>query len=229
MQQTEITPNLIQLTRMRSVNAYLVREDDGLTLVDTTFSGAAKDLAAAADAAGTPIRRIALTHAHTDHIGSLDALKEQLGGDVEVLIPGIDVRVLRGERTYEGKKVKGGWPKVRTDPDVELSGGERVGSLEVVPTPGHTPGHVSFLDVRDRALIAGDAMATIGGLNVPSHPGWPLPLVYFATWDRTKAVESARALRALDPTVVVVGHGPALRDPGPALDREIVRASESVG
>jgi glyoxylase-like metal-dependent hydrolase (beta-lactamase superfamily II) len=41
-----------------------------------------------------------------------------------------------------------------------LTGGDRVGSLEVVPSPGHSPGHVSFLDARDRTLIAGDTYAS---------------------------------------------------------------------
>ena len=43
MKTSTITPNLTQLTRLRFVNAYLVREDDGFTLVDTTTGGAADD------------------------------------------------------------------------------------------------------------------------------------------------------------------------------------------
>ena len=46
-----------------------------------------------------------------------------------------------------------------------------------------------------------------------------------ATWDKSKDLESARALRALDPAVLVVGHGPAIRPPGAAMDRAIARAS----
>src|SRR3954453_10621600 len=102
MNATAVTPNLIQLTRLRFVNAYLVREDDGLTLVDTTTSGAADALLAAARAAGGPIRRIALTHGHGDHLGSLDALVERLG-DVEVLMPELDASIHAGERVVEGK------------------------------------------------------------------------------------------------------------------------------
>src|SRR5262249_8714566 len=74
MKTTELSPTLIQLTRFRFVNAYLVREDDGFTLVDTTLGGAADGLLAAAAQAGGTIRRIALTHGHGDHVGSLDAL-----------------------------------------------------------------------------------------------------------------------------------------------------------
>ena len=52
MRTITVTPTLIQLTRLRFVNAYLVREDDGFTLVDTTLKGAADDLIAAAHTAG---------------------------------------------------------------------------------------------------------------------------------------------------------------------------------
>ena len=82
MNSRTLNQNLIQLTRYRFVNAYLVREDDGFTLVDTTLGGGADDLIAAAQAAGGQIRRIALTHGHGDHVGSVDALKQKLGPDV---------------------------------------------------------------------------------------------------------------------------------------------------
>ena len=52
MNSTRLTPDLLQLTRLRFVNAYLVREDDGFTLLDTTLGGAADGLIAAARAAG---------------------------------------------------------------------------------------------------------------------------------------------------------------------------------
>jgi glyoxylase-like metal-dependent hydrolase (beta-lactamase superfamily II) len=223
MKTTAVTADLTQLTRLRFVNAYLVREDDGFTLVDTTTSGAADDLIAAAERAGAPIRRVALTHGHGDHIGSLDALKERLGA-VEVLIPEIDARILAGEHVVDGK-VPGGWPKaLATTPDVRLAAGDRVGSLQVVAAPGHTPGHVAFLDTRDGTLIAGDAFTTYGSVAVPSHFYLRFPLAAMATWDKAQAVESAAALRALDPTLLVAGHGPAVPNPAPAMDRALARA-----
>jgi glyoxylase-like metal-dependent hydrolase (beta-lactamase superfamily II) len=223
MKTTPVTENLIQLTRLRFVNAFLVREHDGFTLVDTTTGGAADALIAAAEQAGGAIRRIALTHGHGDHVGSLDTLKERLGDAVEVLMPDLDARIHAGDHVVEGK-VPGGWPTLRTVPDVRLAGGDRVGSLEVVATPGHTPGHVAFLDTRDGALIAGDTFTAYGRLAVPSRLDPRFPFATMATWDRAKTVESARALRALDPAVLVVGHGPAPRDPGAAMDGAIARA-----
>jgi glyoxylase-like metal-dependent hydrolase (beta-lactamase superfamily II) len=226
MRSTAVTDNLIQLTRLRFVNAYLVREPDGFTLVDSTLPGAAGQLIAAARAAGAPIRRIAVTHGHTDHVGSLDKLKEQLGAEVEVLIPELDARILAGEQVVEGK-VPGGWPKLTTAPDVRLAAGDRVGSLEVVASPGHSPGHVAFLDTRDRSLIAGDVFTTIGGAAVSSHFYLRFPLAAMATFDRAQDLESARALRGLDPSLLVVGHGQAVRQPAGAMDAAIARAQRA--
>ena len=227
MKTTAITENLTQLNRWRFVNAFLVREEDGFTLVDTTLGGGAEALIAAAEEAGGAIRRIALTHGHGDHVGSLDALKQRLGSSVEVLMPGLDARIHAGEKVVEGK-VRGSWPKLETVPDVRLSGGDRIGSLEVVASPGHSPGHVAFLDTRDRTLVAGDVFTAYGHLAVTSHFYLRFPFAAMATWDRAKDVESAQKLRTLDPPLMVVGHGPALRNPRAAMDRAIARASRSL-
>ncbi|HUB03889.1 MAG TPA: MBL fold metallo-hydrolase [Solirubrobacteraceae bacterium] len=221
MSTTRVTDNLIQVTRWRFVNAFLVREDDGLTLVDTTIGGGADELIAAARGAGGDIRRVALTHGHGDHVGSLDALRQKLGNTVEVLMPELDARILAGT----DKKTRGTWPKITTVPDVRLTGGERIGSLEVIPTPGHTPGHVSFLDTRDRTVIVGDTLTSIGGLAVSSHLYWRMPLAAMATWDKGKDLESAKAIRALDPATLVFGHGGPVRAPAAELDQAIARAS----
>jgi glyoxylase-like metal-dependent hydrolase (beta-lactamase superfamily II) len=219
-----LNQNLIQLTRYRFVNAYLVREDDGFTLVDTTLGGGADDLIGAAQAAGGQIRRIALTHGHGDHVGSVEGLKQKLGPDVQVLLGELDARILAGENVVEGK-LPGSWPKVQWAPDVRLAPGDRVGSLEVIASPGHSPGHVAFLDTRDRTLIAGDVFTSYGQVAVTNSFYWRFPFATMATWDKSKDVESARALRALDPALLVVGHGPVTAAPGDAMDKAIARAS----
>jgi glyoxylase-like metal-dependent hydrolase (beta-lactamase superfamily II) len=222
MKTRSLTPNLIQLTRFRFVNAFLVREDDGFTLVDTMLGGAAGALIDAATQAGAPIVRIALTHGHGDHAGSLDALHAKLPG-AQVLIPELDARILAGEKVVEGK-LPGSWKPLSTAPDVRLQAGDRVGSLEVVATPGHSPGHVAFLDTRDRAVIGGDTFTSYGGLEVSDHFAFPFPFAAMATWDKAKDREAARTLRALAPSLLAVGHGPALRDPGAAMDKAIAQA-----
>jgi glyoxylase-like metal-dependent hydrolase (beta-lactamase superfamily II) len=226
MKTTQVTDNITQLTRMRFVNAFLVREDDGFTLVDTTTKGGGEQLIAAARAAGGEIRRVAMTHGHGDHIGSADELKGILGDGVEVMVPELDARIHAGEKVVDGK-LTGSWPKVKTTPDVRLSAGDRVGSLEVIASPGHSPGHVSFMDTRDRTLIAGDVYTTMGGVAVSSHFFLRFPLAYWATWDRSKDLESAKALRAAEPNTLVVGHGSPIREPAAAMDEAIAGAERA--
>src|SRR3954464_14783034 len=154
------TPNLVRLTRLGAVNAFLVVEDDGLTLVDTLLPRSQDAILAAARDLGLPIARIALTHAHGDHIGSVDALAAALP-NATVAISARDARFLAGDKSLDPdepqSKLRGGYPTLATTPGLLLNAGDRVSSLEVVAAPGHTPGHVAFLDTRDRTLIAGDA------------------------------------------------------------------------
>lgn len=227
MKTAVISENLIQLTRRNLVlpNAYLVREADGFTLIDTTTRGAADKLITAASRAGGPIRRIALTHGHGDHAGSLDALKARLGDQVEVLIPDLDARIHAGEEVVDGK-LPGSWPKVATRPDVALQDGDRVGSLRVVACPGHTPGHVAFLDIRDQSLIAGDVFTSIGSVQVTNHFYLRFPFAQMATWNKALDLESARALTGLAPTLLVLGHGPAVPDPVSAMQEAVQQGAE---
>jgi glyoxylase-like metal-dependent hydrolase (beta-lactamase superfamily II) len=215
-----------RISRLGMVNAYLVDEDDGLTLIDTMIPRSATAILKAA--AGRPITRIVLTHAHADHIGSLDDLAEKLPG-VEVLISGRDARLLAGDKTLdpgeERGKLRGGYSGTKTRPTRTVEAGERIGSLEVVASPGHTPGHISLLDTRDRTLYAGDAYSTLGGVATTAKVNWRFPLAAKATWDYPTALESARALRALDPTRLATGHGKVVESPGAAMDAAIARGA----
>jgi glyoxylase-like metal-dependent hydrolase (beta-lactamase superfamily II) len=141
-------------------------------------------------------------------------------------MPEIDARIHAGEAVVEGK-VPGSWPRLRTTPDVRLAAGDRVGSLEVVASPGHTPGHVAYIDRRDGSLIAGDVYTSYGRVAVSNHLYPRFPLAAMATWDKVQDLESARALRALDPAVLVVGHGPSQLGPLPAMDAAIARAASA--
>jgi glyoxylase-like metal-dependent hydrolase (beta-lactamase superfamily II) len=153
----------------------------------------------------------------------VDELRGRLGADVPVLMPEIDARIHAGEKVVEGK-LTGSWPKLQTTPDVRLQPGDRVGSLEVIPSPGHSPGHVAFLDSRDRTLIAGDVFTTFGSVQVSNHFYLRFPLAAMATYDKARDLQSARELRALDPSLLVVGHGPAVTRPGEAMERAISQA-----
>jgi len=209
------------------MNCYLLQEDDGITLVDSTTSSPAEEIASILQEVGKDLRRVTLTHAHGDHAGGVAGVRQRFPG-VEVSIGERDSRILAGDKTLletEPKtEVRGYFVKVDWKPDRLLKPGDRVGSLEVVASPGHTPGHVAFLDVRDRSLIAGDAFQTRGGIAVSGvlRPLFPFPAM--ATWNKQTALESATRLQGLQPSLLAVGHGNAIRDPAPAIERAIEAA-----
>lgn len=221
---------LIQLTRLGMFNCFLVREDDGFTLIDTNLPGSAKGILKAAQQFDTPIVRIALTHAHQDHVASLDALRQELP-DVEVAITGREARFLAGERTLDSNepqaKLRGSYQTCQTKPTRLLEPGDRVGSLEVIAAPGHTPGHAAFLDTRDNTLIAGDAFQTQAGVAVAGLLKLLFPFPAFATWHKPTALKSARILRAINPNRLAVGHGRVLENPTAAMDQAIQSAEKS--
>lgn len=224
MKVTASGKNLFQLTQLGAINCYLVREDDGFTLIDSVMSGQAPAIMQEAGKLGLPIVRILLTHAHTDHVGSLDALHEALP-DAQVGISERDARFLTGDKSLDPSEpqvpLHGGYPVCTTKPTLLLHEGDRVGSLEVIATPGHTPGHVAYLDIRDRTVIAGDAFQTLGGVAVSGtfKPLFPLPAM--SSWHKGLALESARKLLALQPSVLAVGHGRMLSQPQAAMERAI--------
>jgi glyoxylase-like metal-dependent hydrolase (beta-lactamase superfamily II) len=224
MKVTKAAEHLYRLSYIGFVNCYLVQEDDGFTLVDAAVKGQGPAILRAARDLGIPVRRIALTHAHIDHVGAVDELHQALP-EAQIAISARDARFLTGDMSLDpgepATKLRGGFPRVAAVPGVLLHEGDHVGSLEVIASPGHTPGHVAFLDTRDGALIAGDAFQTKGGVAVSGTivPLFPLPAL--ATWSKPLALASARALLARQPSVLTVGHGPALRDPQAAMQRAI--------
>jgi glyoxylase-like metal-dependent hydrolase (beta-lactamase superfamily II) len=219
--------NVNRVVRLGLVNAYLVREDDGLTLIDTMLPGSAKRITGAAGACRAPIVRIVLTHAHSDHVGSLDALKQELP-EAEVIISTRDARLLAKDMSLDPgepqNKLRGGYPGAETKPDRTVESGDRVGSLEVIATPGHTPGHVALLDARDGTIYCGDVFSTLGGVATSAKVKPVMPLALF-TWHRPTELESARALRALAPARLAPGHGKVIESPLDAMERAIASAS----
>jgi glyoxylase-like metal-dependent hydrolase (beta-lactamase superfamily II) len=217
-----------RISRYGFVNAFLVREDDGLTVIDTMLPRCAAHILAAAGALGEPIVRIALTHAHGDHIGSLDELAGRLP-DADVVISQRDARLLAKDMSLDPhepqSKLRGWYPGARTSPTRTLQPGDRVGSLQVIAAPGHTPGQVAFLDTRDQTLYCADAYSTLGGVETTAkvNPRFPLPTL--ATWDRPTALTTARALRGLDPARLAPGHGKVVGSPAAAMDAAIARAA----
>jgi glyoxylase-like metal-dependent hydrolase (beta-lactamase superfamily II) len=213
---------LIPIVHRRVFNCYLVVEDDGLTLVDTGPGGATAAVLDRIHELGRPLRRIVLTHAHADHVAGLDTLVAETVA--EVIVGRREARLLAGDFTLDKRETgaeprPGSYGRPVTRPTRLVDDGDRVGSLRVIATPGHTPGHISLLDHRDGTLIAGDALTTIGRVAISGQLIWRWPFPALSTWSKPLAVESARRLAAEAPQRLATGHGPVIDDASAALDR----------
>ena len=231
MKVTQHGHNLWKLTRFFVMNYYLVREDDGLTIIDNGLSGGAEGILKAAAAIGQPITRITLTHAHGDHVGSLDELRALLP-EAEVAFSARTAAFLQGDLSLLADEpqaqLRGSFVTRQTQPNRILQPGDYLGSLRVVAAPGHAPDQIAFLDGRDGTLIAGDAFQTQGGIAVSGIMRWRFPLPAMATWHLPTALETARTLRQLSPTRLAVGHGGVLEAPLNQMDQAIAEAAAKV-
>lgn len=154
-------------------NAYIVDGDSGVVLVDTGLPkrhGAILDALKAIGRQPERVTAIAITHAHVDHAGNAAILKAET--NAAVVASDIDAPALRGEEDYPLPpfldRVPFLKPLFRLLPSAEATEvdhpvGEGKSSalpadIQVVASPGHTPGHVSFLLERDGGiLLVGDA------------------------------------------------------------------------
>lgn len=198
----------IPLTPRNAINAYVV----GDVLVDAGVALNVGQLRRAV--AGHGVRAHALTHAHVDHAGSSKALAAELS--VPVWIGAGDAAdARRGRPTVAPGRLSaivdrgGRFPAVAIDR--ELHEGDDLGhGFVVLDTPGHSPGHVSYWRERDRTLICGDVINTMNLLTTVR--GLHEPPRVFST-DPAQNRASIRRIAALQPALVLAGHGPPLRDP----------------
>ena len=198
----------------RAGRAFLLEHRGVLTAVDTGGPGSMRRLRRALRRLGREpgdVRQIVLTHCHGDHAGEAGALRELTGAP---LIAGADdVGVIEGRDPYPGSKVAWGrlvygwlarFPRTGIDRAVtertEIEGG-----LEVIPAPGHTPGHVAVWAPDHQALLAGDAVWNILGLR-PSWGGF--------TWDTARNRETIAVLADLPAQSLWLGHGSPVRRGG---------------
>ncbi|MEM3857307.1 MAG: MBL fold metallo-hydrolase [Thermoprotei archaeon] len=161
-------------------NVYLiVSEPDSATLVDTGMPRSESKIQRILSGVmgdGAVVKQIVLTHCHVDHAGSAKALKQTLAA--KVYVGEKDAPYVAGEEKLYPKGVMGAAfrlfePAVRFSPfqpDGTLSGGEKVGSLRVIPVPGHTPGSICLYDEDTKTLFSGDALLSSGGqLKLPNR------------------------------------------------------------
>ncbi|HEX6116525.1 MAG TPA: MBL fold metallo-hydrolase [Solirubrobacterales bacterium] len=207
----ELAPGVFQVGGFppNGINVYVI---DGI-LIDAATRYAGRRILRQLD--GHEITAHALTHAHPDHQGASHRVCEELGipfwvGAADV--PAAENPDLIAERQPDHPVAKF-FHKVCTGPghtvDRPLSEGERIGSFEVLEVPGHSAGHVAFWRESDRVLVAGDVFNTANPFT--GLPGLRLPYDFF-TPDPAENRRSAKRLGALEPSLMLVGHGPPLRD-----------------
>lgn len=139
---------------------------------------------------GETVERILLTHHHHDHVSGVRALKHALGGEVPVLAHRQTAELLHGIVAVDG------W----IDDQQVLGAGGR--SLKALHTPGHAPGHLVFLDLEQRWMIAGDMVAGIGTILLHPDEG-----------DLGEYLHSLERMKSESPSALLPSHGPTLHDP----------------
>jgi glyoxylase-like metal-dependent hydrolase (beta-lactamase superfamily II) len=231
----EIAPDLAS-KRLALVNVVFFGEagaaDRQWVLIDAGIPGTAGFISRAAEqrfGSGSRPFAIILTHGHFDHVGSLKTLAERW--DAPVYAHPLEHPFLNGTSSYPAPDptVGGGlmaalsplYPRGPIDASQwlkALPAGEVPGmpGWTWVETPGHTPGHVSLWRESDRSLIAGDAFITTKQESAYSvatqRPELHGPPQYY-TPDWPRAGESVRRLAALEPELVITGHGPPMHGP----------------
>lgn len=205
------------------VNCYLVEEAGEVTIVDAGVPAYYGDLTAELTAMGRSIedvRAVVLTHGHSDHIGFAERVRDEHG--VPVSVHELDAALARGEvpnpSAGTGEKKMGsllrfllwgarrGALRLKTLSEVATFGSGATldvpGALEVIHTPGHTPGNAALNAPRVNALFAGDTLST---LMVTSGAVGPRVAAFSA--DPDKALASLDRIESVEADWLLPGHG----------------------
>jgi glyoxylase-like metal-dependent hydrolase (beta-lactamase superfamily II) len=236
----ELAPGLYQLTiplpfRLNHVHVYLVEADDGFMLIDTgvNTSEAFSSLKRKLDDIGLDfqaIRRVVITHFHSDHCGQAARIRNLGGaqiamGDAERTVweevqAGLDDQgeayfLQHGLPAEQAKEHVDVLPYLKSlttpfDVDLRIEHGQMVVAkqrrFEAFVTPGHTPGHVCLWLPEEKFMFSGDHILQKITPNIGWHPySGPDPLGDY--------LQSLRATLALGTTRLLPSHGPLVEDP----------------
>ena len=215
----EISPN-VHLVPDVIANPYIIIDSDGLTLIDTGLPGSHKKILKYLSERGyapKDLKRIILTHSDMDHVGGLAALKRLTGAriyasaiEADAIAKGLPSRQIRPQsfrRRVMMSVVRRFFRPAPITVDEIVADGQVLpilGGLQVLATPGHTPGHISLFSPSTGVLFVGDSIVSRDSKLVGSVPA--------NTWDAGKASESVCRQAALQPRVVCSGHGPVVTD-----------------
>jgi glyoxylase-like metal-dependent hydrolase (beta-lactamase superfamily II) len=208
-----------------NVHAFLLDDGEkGLTLVDTLFSTDAHIILAQVESIGKKaqdIKHIILTHAHRSHLGGLAKLRELSGA--EAYAHEWEADIISGDRRAQPASFMPQRPyrvyplqvglnldiarHVPIKVDQYVHQGDRIGPLQVIFAPGHSPGHLAFYWPERRLLITGDAVCT-----------WPTFTLGWKgfTLNPKQFQQSLYRLAELDADVLCVGHGEPVKSGGAA-------------
>ena len=213
---SEIIPNVYQLT-IRGTNIILIVEKE-LTLIDTGIRGSSPQLIDFVHHLGRSpeeIGLIILTHNHIDHMGGLAELKQLTSAKVAIHKADIGERENppSADSRYRlpldqlSSTLRSVFSVKFSDIDIQLEGGEvlkPLGGLEVIHTPGHTQGSISFFSRQNKLLIVGDALRKRRNtLYLPPK---------MASSNPTQALDSVKRIAQLDFGILCFRHGLPLSD-----------------
>ena len=223
----EVVPQVYQLT-VGGTNIILIAEEE-LTLIDTGFPGGSNQVIDLIHKLGRSVAEIGLiilTHNHFDHTGGLPDIKKLsqarvaghradfINTEGPLPFPRIVQKLLR-IRPFSALR----WAfSARPDQiDIKLEGGEilePLGGLEVIPTPGHTPGSISLFSSQKRLLMVGDTLNK-------RYKNLRLPPKMVST-DLVQVIRSVRRLAQLDFDIMCFGHGRPLTENARLRIQELV-------
>lgn len=191
-----------------ATNCWLWKGEDGLTLIDCGYPVNGEEILAASRELGE-IRSIIITHAHPDHAGSAAALSRALS--IPVLAHEAELDYLQGKKTMhteDGSMIckcilwmahNTGFALPKVNNVQPLKSGEQIDGLELLHTPGHTPGSISLFAPETRSLFCGDNFHTL-------FPKPTLGHLWF-TLDGKMRNASLSQFEKLNAKTLLAGHG----------------------
>jgi glyoxylase-like metal-dependent hydrolase (beta-lactamase superfamily II) len=154
-------------------NCFLFRRDGSDRAVIVDPGDEAERILAAAEELGVSIEAILLTHTHFDHIGAVAPIAKATGAPV--WCPEIEAPVLADINSFV--PWPGFGPFESYDADHTVAGGEKLElagmEIDVIFTPGHSPGHVTYSVPDEAAIFSGDVLfqGSVGRIDLPGGDG----------------------------------------------------------